>query len=77
MRIVEDVAKERKFFSKKYVAAVEEYSHFHFAYLKRLKRRIERRYSDLNNLVYVLPGCQALPFASIKPRDRTQMMRHT
>lgn len=70
MRVVEDVAKDRKFFTREYIASIEEYSHFHFAYLKKLKKRVEKNYTSLHNLVYVLPGSDALPFAAMQRRQR-------
>lgn len=74
LRVIEDVAKDRKFFSREYIASIEEYSHFHFAYLKKLKK-IEQKYTSLPNLVYVLPGSNALPFAAMQKRKHSNLLK--
>lgn len=54
--IFEAISKNKKYYSKKYIKKIEEYSMFRFSYFKKLKRSIKKDFSskDFDNLIYLL-----------------------
>ena len=57
--ILQSIAKNQKFYSKKYIKNIESYSQFSFKFLKNLYKRLERDYKKLNK------KCNGFDYTSI------------